>query len=121
MNKNRYKQAETKGRRAENLAVWLLRFKGYKILEVRCKTPYGEIDLIAVRGKILAIIEVKRRPSLGQAIEALHSANLSRIEEAAYYYQAKHKNLAGLTIRFDAVYVADGLRMKHVKDAWRGY
>ncbi|MBL4853434.1 MAG: YraN family protein [Robiginitomaculum sp.] len=121
MNKSSRKQAETKGRRAENMAAWLLRLKGYKILDMRHKTPHGEIDLIAKKGNVLAIIEVKRRPSLDQAIEALHSANLSRIEEAAYYYQAKRKNLADLTIRFDAVYVADGLRVKHVKDAWRGY
>jgi len=121
MNNKTRKQAEARGRRAENLAVWFLRFKGYKILDVRRKTPHGEIDLIAKKGNVLAIIEVKRRPSLDQAKEALHSANLSRIEEAAYYYQAARSNLADLSIRFDAVYVTDGLRLKHVKDAWRGY
>ncbi len=119
-NKTR-KQAEIKGRRAETLAAWLLRLKGYKILEARHKTPHGEIDLIARKGETLAIIEVKHRPSLDQAKEALHRANLSRIEEAAYYYQAKRNKLENLSVRFDAVYVADGLQMQHIKDAWRGY
>ena len=125
MNKHVRKQArikaEQRGRRAETLAAWLLRFKGYKILDMRKQTPHGEIDIIALKGKILAIVEVKQRPTLDQAKDALHNANLSRIEEAAYFYQAKRSKLDNKDIRFDAVYVTAGLRMKHVKDAWRGY
>lgn len=115
------KQAEQRGRRAETLAAWLLRFKGYKILEMRQKTPHGEIDLIALRGNILAIVEVKQRPTLELAQEALHNADLSRIEEAAYHYQAKHTKWENKTIRFDAVFVMPRLKVTHVKDAWRGY
>jgi len=121
MNKSAKKQAEQRGRRAETLAAWLLRFKGYKILEVRQKTPHGEIDLIAIKGNILAIVEVKQRATLDLAQQALHNADLSRIEEAAYYYQAKHTNWENKTIRFDAIFVMRGMRIKHVKDAWRGY
>ena len=125
MNKHSRKQArkkaEQRGRRAETLAAWLLRLKGYKILDMRKQTPHGEIDIIALKGKILAIVEVKQRPTLDQAKDALHNANLSRIEEAAYYYQARRTKLDNKDIRFDAVYVTAGLRVKHVKDAWRGY
>ncbi|MCF6220268.1 MAG: YraN family protein [Robiginitomaculum sp.] len=115
------KQAEQRGRRAETLAAWLLRLKGYKILDMRKQTPHGEIDIIALKGKVLAIVEVKRRPTLDKAQDALHNANLSRIEEAAYYYHDKRTRLGNKDIRFDAVYVMPGLRIKHVKDAWRGY
>jgi len=115
------KQAEQRGRRAEMFAAWLLRFKGYTILEERQKTPHGEVDLIALKGKVLAIIEVKQRPTLELAQQALHNADLSRIEEAAYYYQAKHTKWENKTIRFDAVFVMPSLKIKHVKDAWRGY
>lgn len=115
------KQAEQRGRRAENFAAWLLRFKGYKILEMRARTPHGEIDIIALKGNILAIVEVKQRPTLEQAKDALHNSNLSRIEEAAYFYQARRVKLDNKSIRFDAIYVMPGLRVKHVKDAWRGY
>lgn len=115
------KQAEQKGRHAETLAAWLLRFKGYKILDMRKQTPHGEIDIIAVKGKILAIVEVKRRPTLELAQDALHNANLTRIEEAAYFYQNKRTKLDNKDIRFDAVYVMPRLHIKHVKDAWRGY
>lgn len=115
------KQAEQRGRRAETFAAWFLRLKGYRILEIRQKTPHGEIDLIAMKGNILAIVEVKRRPTLALAQDALHNADLSRIEEAAYHYQAKQTKWDNKTIRFDAVFAAKGLRIKHVKDAWRGY
>ncbi len=118
--KSSRKQAETRGRRAESIAAWLLRLKGYKILEMRHKTPFGEIDVIARKGNILAIIEVKNRPSLEQAKAALHRADVSRIQEAAYFYQAHKNGLADLNIRFDAVYVA-GVRVRHVADAWRGF
>ncbi len=115
------KQAEQRGRRAETFAAWLLRFKGYTILEERKKTPHGEIDLVALKGNILAIVEVKQRPTFILAQQALHNADLSRIEEAAYFYQAKQTKWENKTIRFDAMFVMRGLRIKHVKDAWRGY
>ncbi len=121
MNRKTRKQAEARGRRAENIAAWLLRLKGYKILEMRHKTPYGEIDLIARRGNILAIVEVKSRPSLAQAKQALHNADLPRIEEAAYAYQARRKHLQDMNIRFDAVFVAKNWHVQHVTDAWRGF
>lgn len=121
MSRGTRRQAEQRGRRAEIFAAWLLRFKGYTILEERQKTPHGEIDLIVLKGNILAIVEVKQRPTLTLAQEALHNADLSRIEEAAYYYQAKHTKWENKSIRFDAVFVMQGLRIKHVKDAWRGY
>ena len=121
MNRKKHKQAELRGRRAEKIAAWLLRLKGYKILEMRYKTPYGEIDLVAQKGNILAIVEVKNRPSLEQAQAALYSADLSRIEEAAYAYQARRNHLQDMSIRFDAVFVTTHWRVRHVKNAWRGY
>jgi putative endonuclease len=39
----------------------LLRLKGYAVVARRYKTPVGEIDLVALKGKRLAFIEVKRR------------------------------------------------------------
>jgi len=121
MNKARREQAEKRGRRAETLAAWLLRFKGYIILEMRQKTPHGEIDIIALKGNVLAIVEVKQRSTLELAQQALHNADLSRIEEAAYHYQSKHTKWENKTIRFDAVFVMPRLHIKHVKDVWRGY
>src|SRR3954470_15383715 len=43
-------------------AAWLMA-KGYRILENRFRTPYGEIDLVARRLNLLAFVEVKARAS----------------------------------------------------------
>ena len=46
---------------AETVAALMLRVKGYAIVAQRYKTPVGEIDLVAIKGKRLAFVEVKRR------------------------------------------------------------
>ena len=46
---------------AEAIVATLLRLKGHRIVAQRYKTPVGEIDLVALKGKRLAFIEVKRR------------------------------------------------------------
>ena len=60
-------RAERGGRRAERLAAWWLRLKGWRILAVRARTPVGEVDLVARRGRILAFIEVKARATEAEA------------------------------------------------------
>src|SRR5689334_11037827 len=59
------KQARAKAYRsglfAETLTALLLRLKGQRIVAQRYRTPVGEIDLVALKGKRLAFIEVKRR------------------------------------------------------------
>ena len=47
---------------AETVAALLLRLNGHRIVARRYKTPVGEIDLVALKGKRLAFLEVKRRP-----------------------------------------------------------
>jgi len=52
---------------AETIAALLLRLKGHRILARRFKTPVGEIDLVALKGKRLAFVEVKRRKTFDEA------------------------------------------------------
>jgi putative endonuclease len=59
--------AERGGRRAESLAAWWLRLKGWRILARRVRTPVGEIDLVARRGRTIAFVEVKARATAVQA------------------------------------------------------
>ncbi len=53
--------AEVAGRRGERIAGWWLRLKGWQILDRRVRTPAGEVDLVARRGKLVAFVEVKAR------------------------------------------------------------
>jgi len=63
--------ARRAGRRGEILAAVLLMLKGYRILGFRLKTPHGEIDLLAQRGRVLAVVEVKLRMTLAEAMQAV--------------------------------------------------
>lgn len=97
--------AELFGRRAELLAAWFLRFKGYRIRAVRVKTPIGEIDLVAERGGVTVFVEVKARRTASET-EALAAVNTRRIVRAAEYYVSLNPRLAVRDLRFDVILLA---------------
>jgi putative endonuclease len=108
-------QAEQAGRRAEQLAAWLLRLKGYRILGQRWRTPVGEIDVVARKGNVLVFVEVKRRDSLAAALAALTPQALVRVRRAAEAVRARVPDGATLDCRFDAVLVAPRAFPRHLK------
>ncbi len=112
-------RAQARGARAESLACWLLRAKGYRILARNWRCPQGEIDILARRGPVLAVIEVKRRRQNAQAVESLGPRQRRRIERALVVFLARHPDLAGLAIRFDAITVDRWLVPRHVAPAWQ--
>ncbi|HEY8190718.1 MAG TPA: YraN family protein [Micavibrio sp.] len=105
------------GLRAESFAAWFLRLKGYRIVERRVKTPVGEIDLIARRGKALIFVEVKGRGTMVEALESIHSRQTRRIIRAAEYYLVRQKELYA-EIRFDVVALEFPLKIKHIQSAF---
>lgn len=118
------RRAEKRGRRAESLAAIALMLKGYQILARRARTPAGEIDLIAKRGKIVAFVEVKARKTRTVALEAVTARAQSRILRAAELWMAQRGDLADHDWRFDIVAVLPGRFLpfrwpKHFADAWR--
>src|ERR1700687_6134985 len=90
---------------AETLAALLLRLKGHCVVARRYKTPVGEIDLVALKGKRLAFIEVKRRKTAEDAAWMV-PAKQRRIVRAAQYWLAGHPDFAGHDIAFDVVLAA---------------
>jgi len=57
-------KAERRGRLAELLCRWHLRLRGWQIVASHWRCPSGEIDILACRRGVLAIIEVKLRRDL---------------------------------------------------------
>jgi putative endonuclease len=106
--------AERRGRRAEFVAVCLLRLKGYRLLARRYRTPVGEIDLIARRAGTIAFVEVKSRPTFDAAAESVTPLGRQRIARAASLWLARHPAAAALTLRFDAVLVAPNRWPRHL-------
>lgn len=107
------------GRAAEWLAALWLRCRGWRILGRRVRTPVGEIDIIARRGKQLAFIEVKRRPTREEALAALKPRQQRRIVRAAACWLAGQSWAVALDVRFDYVMIYEGWRMECLEDAFR--
>ena len=106
-----------RGRFSEVIAAALLLAKGYRILARRCRTPYGEIDLIAVRGKRLAFVEVKRRATREEAEAALIGYQAHRIVQAADHWIGRHPRYRDHDRGLDAVLVVPLRLPVHLPDA----
>ena len=103
---------------AETVAALLLRLKGHRIIARRYKTPVGEIDLVALKGKRLAFVEVKRRKSLDDAGWSLPTRARRRIVRAAQYWLAGHPDFTGHDIAFDVVLTAPFAWPRHIANAF---
>lgn len=114
------RQALRRGRAAELFCLWHLRLRGYRILARRFRVPSGEIDLIARRGKVLAAIEVKARPSLSAAGKSISLRQRRRVARALDHFIALRPELAGLALRFDVMLVTPRRLPRHLTDAWHG-
>lgn len=112
----RRRRAERQGRKAERLAAFWLRLKGYRVLARGYRTPFGEVDLIVKRGRVIVFVEVKIRPDLASAAEAISLRQRTRIRRAAEHFLA-HRG-GGEDARFDAILIAPGQWPRHIHNAW---
>ena len=114
------RRAYRRGHRGEWWAACALMLKGYRIVARRYRTPMGEIDLIARRGDLVAIVEVKVRPTLTLAMEAIAAQSERRIEAAADLWLARQRDFGRLSVRFDMVAVLPRRWPVHVENAFYG-
>jgi putative endonuclease len=113
-------RAYRRGHRGEWLAALALAVKGYRVLARRFKTPVGEIDIIARRGDLVVIVEVKVRPTLVLAMEAIASQSERRIEAAADIWLSRQRDFGQLAIRYDMVAVLPWRWPVHVENVFSG-
>lgn len=114
---------EKAGHRAETLACLYLRLKGYRILERRFKVRQGEVDIIARKGDIIAMIEVKQRASQKAAENSVSYENQSRLMDAAEIYINGQRHLSGTAfeLRYDFLYVIGRWKIQHIPNAFQAY
>jgi len=98
------------GRAAEAAAARHVGRLGYNILTANFRARGGELDLVALDGEVLAIIEVRYRASdaFGGAAASITHGKRSRIVRAARALLATHPALAKLPARFDVIEVTGG-------------
>ena len=113
------RRAQRRGRVAEWLCLWHLRLRGWQILARDWRCPAGEIDILARRGRVLAVIEVKSRGELATAATALAPRQRRRIARAAEAFLLQRSDLAHLDLRFDLMLVAPRRLPRHWRGAWR--
>ena len=72
----------------EDKACEFLRKKGYKIIERNFRKGYGEIDIIAVKDKVLVFVEVKtkRGVAFGTPEEMFTKGKAERVKRMASVY-----------------------------------
>lgn len=105
------------GRRGERVAATALRSAGYRVLARRVRTAAGEIDLLALDGETLVVVEVKassvsdESDSLGsrRPLDRVDHAKRRRLAHAARALRGRR--FTGRPRRIDAVSVLfDGRR-----------
>jgi putative endonuclease len=111
---------------AERVAAEHLASRGYAIRDRNVRTRYGEIDLIAEKGDLVAFVEVRcrRGGAMGSAIESLSWSKQARLVALAEAYGQEHPELPGQW-RIDLIALdlaADGrvLCLRHVEGAVEG-
>lgn len=117
---NDRRRAERLGRLAETVALWFLRFKGYRLLARRFRCNSGEVDLVMRRGTTTAFIEVKARDTHDAAVIAVTPRQAKRISAAAAAWMSRDPAAAAGHCRFDIVAVSSNFRPSHIQNAFYG-
>lgn len=111
--------AYRRGNRGEWLASVALMLKGYRIVARNFRCKGGEIDIIARRGDLIAIVEVKARPTLVEAMDAIGFTATRRIESATDYWLSRQRDFPRLSVRFDLVAVLPRRWPVHVENIFQ--
>ncbi len=92
--------------------------RGYRILGRGFRVAGGEIDIIAQRGSTVVFVEVKIRPTLDQALDAVTATKRRRIARAASVWLSRNPWAMNRTLRGDAIIAAPRRWPRHVVDAY---
>jgi putative endonuclease len=115
----RGRAAHARGVAAEDAACVALIADGWTILGRRLRTGAGEVDAVAERAGILAIVEVKARPTLAEAAIALTVRQQIRLVAASEIILAQHPEWGTNGVRFDVLVVNPVGQVRRIADAFR--
>lgn len=109
------------GKLGEELAVEFLQKKGYDILETNWVFQKAEIDIIAQKENILAIVEVKTRSSIdfGLPQDFVKPKKIQLLVKAVNEYVIS--NDLDVEVRFDIIAVykeGKNYKIEHIEDAF---
>jgi putative endonuclease len=93
------------GNAGEAKAAHYLKKQGYKILKRNYRCPFGEVDIVAQKGDMVAFIEVKTRTSdaFSRPADAVGYERRQRYVRSAKYWFAGR--VMDVNVRFDIIEV----------------
>jgi putative endonuclease len=96
------------GAEGEELAARHLRRRGFEIVDRNYRTRWGELDIVAFDGRVLAFCEVKTRRAggaCGAALEAVSAAKQAQVRRMAssWLHERGRDRPYAAVIRFDAI------------------
>ena len=104
----------------EEITSKYLEKNGYRILDRNYSKPFGEIDIIAIKGDVISFVEVKTRKSddFSYAAEAVDYYKQERIKRASQAFLMERK-LTNFLISFDIseVYL-DTRKINYIENAF---
>ncbi|MDA3937675.1 MAG: YraN family protein [Actinomycetota bacterium] len=111
------------GRKGEDAATAYLERVGLTVVERNWSTKSGEIDIVALDGETLVLVEVKTRRSMrtGTPEEAVSPTKQKRLIRLARAYLAS-TGIEPLAVRFDVIGIrvlsADRALLRHHRSAF---
>lgn len=100
-------QNRNKGNLGEKIACQYLVKNGWQIIETNFSVRWGEIDIIASKGHVLAFVEVKAKTGdmFGDPEGMVNKNKIFQINRIASLYLEKHSKLKNIfeTFRIDIV------------------
>lgn len=109
------------GNEGEKLAVAQLEKEGYEVLETNYRFQKAEVDIIAQKAEILAVIEVKTRTSadFGNPEAFVSPKKIKLLVKAVDNYI--QENDLDVEVRFDIIAILHGkkeIAINHIKNAF---
>ena len=109
------------GKKGEQLAIEFLVEKGYKILEKNYRYLKAEVDIIAQKENVLAVVEVKTRSSdyFGNPQDFVNPKKIKLLLSAIDNYVIE-KDL-DVEVRFDIIAIIhknNNTKIEHLEDAF---
>jgi putative endonuclease len=94
------------GQTGEQIACEHLNRLGYEIVERNYRTRWGELDVVAFRGRTLVFCEVKARRVGGAPLDAVHERKQRRVRKmASQWLHERTDRPHADELRFDAIAV----------------
>lgn len=104
---NKYNYKHKLGKLGEKLSAKYLINQGFKIIVQNYNCPEGEIDIIAQKGDLLIIVEVKTRSTISSedALLSVTKAKQRKISRATADFIEKNQQFAECNLSFDIITV----------------